>query len=140
MTDSARLKSARGNGGSESSGAVDEFLLRLEHPQKDAIEAIRRIIRGADPAIAEGIKWNAPSFRTTEYFATTHLRAKSGVGVVLHLGAKARNIANVPIEDPRGLLQWVAKDRAIVTFADVDDVKARRLALESIVRQWIKHV
>jgi hypothetical protein len=124
----------------EFPAAVDEFLVRLVHPQKEAIQAIRQIIRGADAAIGEGIKWNAPSFRTTEYFATIHLRAKSGVGVVLHLGAAVRNIAGMPIEDPRGLLQWLTKDRAIVTFGDAADVLARGPAFERIVRQWIGHV
>jgi hypothetical protein len=61
-------------------------------------------------------------------------------GVVLRLGAKARNIAGMPIEDPRGLLQWLAKDRAIVTFVDAGDVQARGPAFQSIVRQWINHV
>ena len=136
----SKLKSVRGNSLTETSAAVDEFMSRLEHPQKAAIEAIRRVVRGADPAIVEGIKWYAPSFRATEYFATTHLRAKSGVGVVLHLGAKVRNIASVPIDDPSGLLQWLAKDRAMATFADADDVQARGPAFECIVRQWIRHV
>ena len=30
------------------------------------------------PGIREGVNWNAPSFRTTEYFATTNLREKDG--------------------------------------------------------------
>ena len=110
------------------------------HPQRDAIQAIRHIIRGADAAIGEGIKWNTPSFRTTEYFATIHRRTKSGVGVVLHLGAAARNNAGMPIDDPRGLLQWLAKDRAMVTFGDAADVLARGPAFERIVRPWIRHV
>jgi hypothetical protein len=48
----------------------------------------RQIILDADASIAEGIKWNAPSFYTSEYFATIQLRAKDGVQVILHLGAK----------------------------------------------------
>lgn len=119
---------------------VDDFMSTLEHPHKPAIEAMRQTIRGADPSIAEGIKWNAPSFRTTEWFATTHLRAKDGVGVILHLGAKVRDTPKVPIDDPQGLLTWLAKDRAMVTFAGAAEVRANKSALENIVRQWIKHV
>jgi hypothetical protein len=120
--------------------AVDTFVASLEHRQKPAIDAIRQVTRGSDPAIVEGIKWNSPSFRTTEYFATTHLRTKDGVGLIFHLGAKVRDIPSVPIDDPEGLLKWLAKDRAIVTFSGVDDVWARKAAAERIVRQWIKHV
>ena len=123
----------------EPSAEVDSFMAQLEHPHKPAIEAIRQVVRGADPAIVEGIKWNAPSFRTTEYFATTHLRAKQGVGLILHLGAKVRDLPEVSIDDADGLLRWLAKDRAIVTFADADDVWHRKAALEHIVRQWIRH-
>ena len=112
----------------------------LEHPHKDAVGAIRQAILGADRSIREGIKWKAPSFRTTEYFATTHLRAKVGVGIVLHLGAKVRAIPSVSIDDPEGLLEWLAKDRAMVSFTGVDDVRARQSALQRIVRQWITHV
>jgi hypothetical protein len=58
----------------DTTSAVDEFMRTLDHPFKKAIEAIRSSMLAADRAIAEGIKWNAPSFRTSEYFATTNLR------------------------------------------------------------------
>jgi hypothetical protein len=136
----ARTKTGRAGTPAKPGADVDSFMARLLHPHKPAIEAIRQIVRGADPAIAEGIKWNAPSFRTTEYFATTHLRAKDGVGIILHLGAKVRDTGGVTIDDPDGLLNWLAKDRAMVSFADADDVRNRQSALEHIVRQWIRHV
>ena len=124
----------------DSSAAVDAFMAVLEHPHKAAVGAIRQAIVGADRSILEGIKWKAPSFRTSEYFATTHLRAKVGVGVVFHLGAKVRAIQSVSIDDPAGLLEWLAKDRAMVSFAGVDDVRAKQSALQRVVRQWITHV
>ena len=112
----------------------------LRHPHKAAIERLRRIVCDADPAIAEGVKWNAPSFHTSEYFATTHLRAKDGIALILHLGAKARDIASVPVADPHTLLKWLAKDRAIVTFRDEKDLEVRAPALQAILRQWIAYV
>lgn len=128
---------ARKLGPTDSTEAVDRFLAKLEHPHKDAIEVIRRIMRETDPSIAEGVKWNAPSFRTAEYFATTHLRAGDGIGIVLHLGAKARETPAFQIDDPKGLLKWLAKDRALMTFAGVEDVKAHEAAIQAIVRAWI---
>ena len=124
----------------DTSEAVDRFMLKLKHPHKAAIEALRHIISAADPSIAEGVKWNAPSFRTTEYFATTHLRGKDGVGVILHVGAKVRETPSFQVADPQGLLKWIARDRAIVTFAGVGDVKTHGSALQAIVRQWIASV
>jgi hypothetical protein len=124
------------------SSQVDEFMRALEHPFKAEIEVLRASILGADRAIAEGIKWNAPSFRTTEYFATTNLREKKGIGLIFHLGAKVRELppGGVVIDDPEGLLEWLGKDRAMVVFRNREDVEAKRAALVRIVRQWIVHV
>ena len=129
----------RGGSGSES---VEDFLADLEHPRKREILAIREILLGADPTIAEGIKWNAPSFRTSEYFATFHLRAKDGVQLILHLGAKKREegVEASAISDPASLLKWLGKDRASVTLRDLDEIEQRRSALTEIVRQWIRYV
>jgi hypothetical protein len=121
---------------------VEAFIASLDHPFKREILALRAIILGADPSIAEGIKWNAPSFRTSEYFATFHLRAKEGVQVILHLGAKTRDtsISGGAIADPESLLAWLAKDRASAKFRDLKDIDARRSAFADILRRWIKHV
>jgi hypothetical protein len=131
---------ARKTASPDSSAAVDAFMASLEHPHKSKIEALRRIIRAADPSIAEGVKWNAPSYRTTEYFATTHLRAKDGVGLIFHLGAKVHDATSVRVDDPGKMLQWLGTARAMVTFSSMDEIRARKASLERIVRQWIKHV
>ena len=124
----------------DTTAAVDQFMSGLKHPHKSAIEALRQIVCGADPSIAEGIKWNAPSFRTTEYFATTQLRSKEGIGIILHLGAKARQSPSFQVEDPRGLIKWLAKDRASANFAGLEDVKAHETALRDVVREWIRRI
>ena len=133
-------KVARKLASADSSAAVDQFMARLEHPCKNEIQALREIICGVDGAIAEGVKWNAPSFRTTEYFATTHLRAKVGVGVILHLGAKMRESPAVRVDDPDGLLKWLGQERAMVSFAGMKELRASKAAFARIVRQWIKYV
>ena len=133
-------KATRRMQSADSTAAVDLFMAGLEHPYKDQIQAIREIICGVDRSIAEGVKWKAPSFRTTEYFATTHLRSKVGVGVILHLGAKVRAHPSVLIDDPDGMLKWLGKDRAMVSFTGMKDVRAGKSGLERIVRQWIKYV
>src|SRR5205807_64638 len=122
--------------------AVSAFLRELDHPLKAEIEAVRRIILGVSPEIREGIKWNAPSFRTTEYFATINLRARDRIRLILHTGArvKADATTGMPIADPAGLLEWLAKDRCLVTLADGKDLEARRAALEAIIRKWIRRI
>lgn len=120
---------------------VDDFFRALKYPPYAELEVVRSIILGASPAIAGGIKWKAPSFLTSEWFATMNLRA-SVVQIILHLGAKVRKDpgAELGISDPSGLLEFLAKDRASVTFADLRSLEARRRALQEIVRQWIARV
>lgn len=121
---------------------VETFLVALEHPFKPEILALRQVILGVDPSIAEAIKWNAPSFHTSEHFATMQLRAKDGVQLILHLGAKPRATAatGIAIDDPEALLTWLAKDRALVTFRDMNEIDARQAAFAHVIRQWIIHV
>lgn len=122
-------------------GEVDAFMASLEHPLKAEIAAARQIIVGAAPGIAEGIKWNAPSFRTTEFFATTHLRSRASLQFVFHLGAKKRAAQpELKIADSAGLLKWLAKDRALVTLGAGTEFAARRTALRDLVRAWITYV
>jgi hypothetical protein len=128
--------------GGASTEEVEVFLDALDHPHRPEILALRRIILGADPAITEGIKWNAPSFRTSEWFATFHLRAKTGVQVILHFGAKVRDKsgARAAIADPEPLLAWLGEDRASATFRDLKDVEAKQSAFAALIREWIRHV
>lgn len=126
----------------DSSEAVDAFMAALEHPFKAELGLLREILLGADPTVAEGIKWNAPSFRTSGYFATTHLRGKGTIGLILHLGAKARELpaGGLAVADPANLLKWLGKDRAMIEFRNRTEIDSAREALAALIRQWIRHV
>lgn len=134
----AKLKVAHSTP-ADSTAAVDAFMAALVHPHKAEIEALRKLMLSVDPSVREGVKWNAPSFRTTEYFATTNLRAKTGIGVILHLGAKVRQLppGGVAIEDPTRLLKWLGNDRAIVEFADAQEFNSSKAAFQAVLRQWV---
>ncbi len=132
--ESTRKKTRTG----DDTAAVYVFMAELDHPLKREIEAVRSIIRRADASIHESIKWNAPSFATTEYFATFKLRPGTTVEVVLHTGAKVKaNPTAFVIDDPAGLVRWVTADRGVMRFATMQEVETHRDALTSIVRQWI---
>lgn len=120
---------------------VQAFIDALDHPLQGEIVALRKLLLGVDPRISEEIKWNAPSFRTSEHFATMHLRAKDALQLILHLGAKSkRALPPGAIADPDGLLRWLGKDRASVTLEGPDDLARKTDALVAIVRQWIEQV
>jgi hypothetical protein len=114
-------------------------LHELEHPRKPELEAVRQLILGVSAAIREGIKWNSPSFRTADWFATTNLQGRDKLRLVLHAGAKIKESATtgLKIGDPTGLLQWLAKDRCLVTIGDSKDFFAKRVALRNVILEWI---
>jgi hypothetical protein len=136
------MKSPAHSTPADTSAAVNQFMAGLKHPFKPGIAKLRGVILGVDPSVCEGIKWNSPSFRTAEYFATMNLRAKAGIGLILHLGAKARDVApgGLRIADPSKLLKWLGNDRALVEFETSGEVDKKTRALQALLRQWIKHV
>lgn len=142
LTMPAKTITSKHTSRADTTEAVDDLMNALVHQHKDAITLLRRIILGVDASIKEGVKWNAPSFRTAEYFATTNLRTKKGIGVILHLGAKVRDLpaGGITIKDPDKLLIWLANDRAAIEFTDGDEVKSKQSAFEKILRQWIELV
>ncbi len=131
-----------GTGGSQTDPAVAEFWRRLDHPLKKEIETVRRIILGVSPDIREGVKWNSVSFRTTDYFATVNSRARDGVQLVFHKGAKVRDNSTkgMRVADPKGLIRWLAGERCLVTLGAGRDIPAHRAALVGIVRDWIQQM
>jgi hypothetical protein len=121
--------------------AVTEWLNTLEPPMKPLIELIRPAVLTADSSITEGIKWKTASFYCHGWFATVNTRAKTGIQLVLHHGAKIRADSTLTqtINDSAQLLTWVAKDRATITFLSTDDFQRKRLAFKKIIKQWAKY-
>lgn len=121
---------------------VAALLATLAPARREAVEALRRLLLAAAPGVREEWKWNAPSYRTTETFATLRLRARSGpppLGVVLHAGAKAegRKFADA-VADPEGLLKVLAPDRALLDFVDAADVRAKSAAVARVLKAWAR--
>lgn len=120
---------------------VEDFLAALEHPRLAEIRELRAIILGVDASIGESIKWNAPSFFTSEHFATMRLFGKAPtLQLILHPGTGKHALPRQAIQDPGGLLSWLAPDCACIDFADAGPVSARRAEIQAIVGQWLAHV
>jgi uncharacterized protein YdhG (YjbR/CyaY superfamily) len=120
---------------------VAAFLARLNHPLKKDYQAVQKINLNAHVTISAGIKWNSLSFKTHEYFATINLRNKDAVQLVMHLGAKVKDHTRpMKIDDPQGLLQWLASDRCLLTQGKGPTVNKNKKALQNIILQWIKYV
>lgn len=125
----------------QAPSGIDAFMAALDHPLKLEIASVSALILAAAPGIKAAVKWNAPSFRTTEFFATVNLRSRDQVQLVFHLGAKVRaESVQGRIADPAGLLKWRAKDRALVTVGTGKALELNRKAFMTLVRQWIAFV
>jgi hypothetical protein len=109
---------------------VDAFMATLDHPQRAEIAAIRAIIIGASPQIAERIKWKVPSFYYRADLAAFHLRATGCVQLVLVF-------PHGLVADPSGLLEGAWPDRRLAKFYDLADVHAKQAALAGIVNAWV---
>lgn len=113
------------------SDKVDEFLRELSHPLTAEVEAVRSIIKGISKDINEEIKWKAPSFNCKgEYLVTFNLRDISRIHLVFHNPM----IAKVKSK----LLEGEYKDRRMMYFADIKDIKAKKAELEKIIKKLIK--
>jgi len=119
----------------------DDLVARLRHPLQDDVQVVRKAILSVHKSIADGVKWNSLSFRTGEWFATWNWRAKDQVQLVLHLGARnGKAVEPGAIPDPKGLLEWKGKDRALVNLGAGAKLKANLPALKAILKVWIRYI
>lgn len=111
---------------------VDTYMRDLEHPLKPVIDAVRGIILGAHADITEGIKWNSPSFYYKGDMVVFHTRSPEHLLLVFPNG--------IVINDTTGLLEGDYVDRRMAYFRSIDDVKAKKAALENAIRAWVRYM
>ena len=111
---------------------VESYMEKLDHPLKAEVQALRDIIKGVNENITEQIKWNAPSYRYKDYIATFNLRATQHVHLIFHNPA----IASIESE----ILEGNYPDRRMVYFTDMNDVNAKKAAVEYVVRELMKRM
>ena len=109
---------------------VDQYMAELENPLKAEMEEVRHIILGVSAKVDESIKWGAPSFFYGDNMATFNPRAKKFVNLTFHKGAL--------IPDDSGLLEGDGKEARVARFYDMADVQAKKEALQTVVKKWIK--
>lgn len=120
------------------------FLAACKHPLLAELLALREIVRQAAPKLAEGVKWNAPSYHMAggDDCITFNLSAKDRVRLVFHCGAKVQGTRGKGplVEVDHGWLQWPADDRAVATFHGMAEVEEAKPALVKLVRAWLAAV
>lgn len=109
---------------------VSTFMKSLYHPMKSEIEAVRSIIKNANPRVLERVKWNAPSFFYKTDMAFFNLRAERYVQLIIIFPKGV-------VKDSTGLLLGDWKDRREARFYDTDDIIKKKPALERVVNEWV---
>lgn len=119
--------------------AVDAHLDALDHPRDDEVRRLRAALLAGIEGLDEHVKWNAPSFRFAgEDRATFRLRPGPRVQLVLHRGARPGEPgATFRVDDPDGLVEWLADDRGVITLADAEQTAAKQDAVVELVRRWV---
>ena len=121
------------------------YFNKLDHPLKNVVEELRKIVLATDREIGEEIKWNSPSFYYTgemkpfdpkEYkrdIVVFNLHKKEFVLLVFPTGAR--------VKDPTGLLEGKFTDgRKTAKFATLNEVNNRKKDLQAVIKLWLKQV
>ena len=111
--------------------SVDLFMEKLKHPLKEEIKELRQIIKRTNGDILEEIKWNAPSYRYRgNYLLTFNLRETKRIHLVFHnpLIAKVHS----------KLLEGDYVDRRMMYFSDMQDIKTKKSAFQTVLKELVK--
>jgi hypothetical protein len=121
---------------------VDAFMEKLDHPMKTVLQALREAILDTDASVGEHIKWNAPSFlyigemapfnpkEYKRYIIVSNFFKKDCIRLVFPSGAKVTNTM--------GLLEGdYADGRRLAHFKSLEDVEAKKPALQLFIKTWL---
>ena len=109
---------------------VAAYMADLDHPLKNEIEAVRKIIKNSDKKIGERIKWAAPSYYYKKDLVTFNLRATKHVHLVFHHAAITK------ISSP--LLEGDYKDRRMTYLKNMTEVQSNKKELERIMSELVE--
>ena len=109
---------------------VDAWFETYDNPQKDLVQAVRRVILEADPRISETIKWQAPTFMYKGNLASFYPHSTKHVSLMFHTGAS--------LPDPTGLLEGEGETSRVAKFRDEADLESKTEALRGLVAAWVE--
>lgn len=116
------------------------FLSEFDDERKPLLEEMLKAIKEVQPKLSEIIKWNVPSFSDNgKDRLTIMLHKKDRVGLILHTGAKPKEVKKAPplFEDSTGLLEWNSNIRATISFSSMEDFFSTRNLFKQAIKDWI---
>jgi hypothetical protein len=128
-----------------NSEQVAIYMQNLQHPMLEVIEELRKIIKESHPEMEEIIAWNVPTYNYAgdmkpfnpkeykRYIMGFNLFKKDCIRLIFLTGAK--------LTDTTKILEGDYKDgRRLVSFNSMEDVKAKKQALQDLIKEWINLV
>lgn len=127
------------------SDQIKAFYEHLDHPLKQVMEALHKIILETDPTIGEHIKWNAPAFYYTEEMAPFDPKEYKRDIVVMNFHKKDVILLVFPtgsrIVDTSGFLEGKYSDgRKIAQIKSMTDLVANEKNIKSVILQWLAQI
>lgn len=113
------------------SSEVDALLAQLRHPLTAELQAVRRIILGANRKFAERVKGNAPSFYYGADMAAFSLQDPRELRLIMVFPC------GLVDDDGSGMLEGAWPDRRDIRFCGMADVEAKRETLVRVVNRWV---
>lgn len=113
-----------------TNAVVEAWFEDLDHPLKDVMLQVRKVILDTDRRLDETIKWKSPTFNFEGNMASIDPRSKKHVQLMFHQGVK------LPGKHPK--LEGGGGTVRYMRFADLAEVKAGKRDLEAAVRAWIE--
>lgn len=123
-------KKSENTANKKETDAVTLYMAKLKHPLKPEIETVRKIIKASSTKLSERIKWNAPSYYYIEDLVTFNLHNVKRVCLVFH------HKSIVTITSDKLLGEY--KDRRLMFFNTMNEVKTGRKELERIMKLLVK--
>jgi hypothetical protein len=108
----------------KSADSVDAMLAQLDPTQREIVEALRAIVKKADPQASEGFKWSMPVFEHD--------------GMLCYIAPMKNNVnfgfyESAPVlEDPDGLLEGTGKRMRHVKLTSADGIR------KTLFTKWVK--
>ena len=108
---------------------VDAWFAAYDNPQKGVVLAVRDILLAADDRIEECIKWKSPTFTFNGNLASFNPRSKKHASLMFHVGGK--------IPGDHAVLEGEGATAKYIKFFGMDDVAAKKDAVEGVVAAWV---
>lgn len=125
----------------ERFATVDEYLAAQSPQRRAEVEALRALVREAEPALTEIVKWNSPNYTLDGVDRLTINAAGRGpVRLILHFGtgrAEDKSAAPTFAGDPDGLLTWHSDIRASLALPAASELDGKREAVVAVIRAWL---